>query len=94
MSDVVKFLNPFSSTSMKLANPIALLGGPDPVGNYINPKLPKIPGLPSAPTEDTAANAANQAADLARKRRGVLANIYAGSQDFKPQVAVKQLLGT
>lgn len=50
---------------------------------------------PSAPTEDTAANAANQASDLARKRRGVLANIYAGNnQDFKPQVAVKTLLGT
>lgn len=54
---------------------------------------PRLPSAPRAPSEDTAANAANQEADLARRRRGVLANIYAGGQDFKPQTAVKTLLG-
>lgn len=61
--------------------------------NALTPSNKGPPKPPSAPTEDTAANAANQASDLARKRRGVLANIYAGGQDFKPQVAVKTLLG-
>lgn len=54
---------------------------------------PKIPTPPKPPTQDTAANAANQQQDLLNKRRGVLANIYAGQQTQAPPAVQKVNLG-
>lgn len=55
---------------------------------------PKVPLAPQPATQDTAANAANQQSDLMRKRRGVLANIAAGSNATAPQVSAKSTLGS
>lgn len=65
------------------------LPGANTLGANQNPTAPPMP-----PTFDTAANAANQQEDLMRKRRGILANIYAGGSAPAPTVASKQLLGS
>ena len=50
--------------------------------------------VPHAPNQDNAANAAQQQADYLRKRRGILGNIFGGSQpNSTPVVSQKQLLG-
>lgn len=58
------------------------------------PELPPEPGAPPpAPTIDDAQIAASRS-DRLRRRRGMLANIYAGSSaSSTPSVAVKTLLG-
>lgn len=48
---------------------------------------PKPPAPPKPPTQDTAANAALQQQQQMLRRRGVLANIFAGGQAGTPQVA-------
>lgn len=55
---------------------------------------PKPPSPVQPPTQDTAANAANQAADMNAKRKGVLANIYAGQNATAPMVSAKTTLGS
>lgn len=47
------------------------------IGAASDPKIPKIPDTPAAPTIDTAQQERSQQ-DRLRRRRGVLANIYAG----------------
>jgi hypothetical protein len=47
------------------------------MGAASDPKLPDIPETPAAPTIDTAQQDRSQQ-DRLRRRRGVLANIYAG----------------
>ena len=54
---------------------------------------PKAPSPPPVPNSNDAANAAQQQADALRQRRGVLSNIYVGSQST-PAVSGKTTLGT
>lgn len=72
----------------KLARHVGL----DGLGGHGGPPTAGTP--PTPPTLDTAANAANQQDDLMRRRRGILANIYAGGSTPAPTVASKQLLGS
>ena len=51
------------------------------------------PGPPGPPNQNDAMNAAQSQADAMRMRRGLLANIYAGSQTSQP-VTGKTALGT
>jgi hypothetical protein len=51
------------------------------------------PGPPGPPNPNDAANAARSQTDAMRMRRGLLANIYAGSQSGQP-VTGKVALGT
>lgn len=44
-----------------------------------NPKLPELPNIPTPPTIDQAQQNRDQQ-DRLRRRRGVLANIYAGGK--------------
>lgn len=46
-------------------------------GNALGHK--DVTPMPGPPNQDVAANAAREQADLLRRRRGVLANIYAGA---------------
>jgi hypothetical protein len=55
------------------------------------PKTPPPP--PGVPNPNDAANAAQSQTDAMRLRRGMLANIYAGSQNQQP-VTGKTTLGT
>ena len=54
----------------------------------------RAPPLPGAPTADVAANDATQVQDDIRRRRGVLANIYAGQNPSDPTNVLKTQLGT
>lgn len=68
-----------------------VLGKPPAGRNYYG-EGPIAP--PGAPTQDAAANAAQSQTDLLRRRRGVMANIYAGGGAGAPPVASKSTLGT
>lgn len=57
------------------------------------PKQPAAPEIPSPPTTDDALKN-QQESDRIRKRRGVLANIFAGSNAAAPTVGTKTLLGS
>jgi len=56
-------------------------------------KPPSPPPAPKPPTQDTAANAALEQQKALMRRRGVLANIYAGGNAPTPQTTGKQMLG-
>lgn len=51
------------------------------------------PGPPQAPNVSTAANLAQQQDDLRNKQRGVLSNIFAGSNAPPPTTATGTVLG-
>ena len=53
---------------------------------------PKVPKIPGTPTIDDA-KAMRQESDRIGKRRGILANIFAGSQAAPATVGTKALLG-
>jgi hypothetical protein len=80
-----------------------LIGGAKTLGplGKIDPLTKKLvdavkptnpPGLPPIPNPSDAANASLQQTDLMRQRRGLLANIFAGSQAGQP-VTGKTALG-
>lgn len=54
---------------------------------------PKVPAPPGVPNPNDAANAARAQTDALRMRRGMLANIYAGSLNQAPTVGRTQLGG-
>jgi hypothetical protein len=54
---------------------------------------PKPPQAPKPPSQDTATNAALQQQQQLLRRRGVLANIYAGGAAPTPATASKTNLG-
>ena len=60
----------------------------------LSPSKSAAPPLPGAPTADVAANDATQVQDDIRRRRGVLANIYAGQNPSDPTNVLKTQLGT
>jgi hypothetical protein len=53
---------------------------------------PEIPEVPPVPTIDDA-KIQRQESDRIRKRRGVLANVFAGSGASAPMVGTKTLMG-
>jgi hypothetical protein len=75
------------------------IGRNDPLGKGIDRwaynvfKGPTPPPMPGVPNQNDAANAAQATTDAMRLRRGLLSNIYAGSQAGQP-VTGKTLLGT
>jgi hypothetical protein len=69
-----------------------LFGGKADLGyDLFKPKSP--PPVPGVPNPNDAANAAQAQTDAMRNRRGLLANIYAGSSNTAP-VTGKTQLGT
>jgi hypothetical protein len=84
-----------SSFLMGGAKTLGPLGKIDPLTkklvDAVKPTNP--PGLPPVPNPADAQNAALQQTDLMRQRRGMLANIYAGSQSAQP-VTGKTTLGS
>lgn len=79
----------------------------DPLGRYVNHKDPILRNVnqglglirnptippPGPPDQDTAANAAALTQDAARRRRGVMANVFAGGSAGAPSTASKSTLG-
>ncbi len=53
---------------------------------------PEVPEIPGTPTIDDA-QIQRQESDRIRKRRGVLANVFAGSSGAAPAVGTKSLMG-
>lgn len=107
-NDLVKILTPGQTTGRRLAegdsaNPKTAL---DPGAFFTQSKAQKdayqakvdaaLAAIPHAPNQDVAANAAQQQSDYMRRRRGVLANIFGGSQPNSAPVATgnKSSLGT
>lgn len=68
-----------------------VLGHPPAGRNYYG-EAPNAP--PTAPTTDTAANLQNQQDQLRNLQRGVLSNIFAGSNSPAPTTGSRQLLGS
>jgi hypothetical protein len=77
----------------KWADPASRLDGgkADLAWDVLKPKTPPPP--PGVPNPNDAANAAQSQTDAMRMRRGMLSNIYAGSQNQAPVVG-KSALGT
>jgi len=74
----------------------AFIGRTDPIakaglGALLKKEGP--PGPPGPPNPNDAANAAQAQTDQMRMRRGMLANIYAGSSNTAPVVGGKTQLG-
>ncbi|HUP06813.1 MAG TPA: hypothetical protein VMU47_06670 [Caldimonas sp.] len=61
------------------------------VGRQTGVIQPKTPEPPAPPNPNDAANAARAQSDEMRLRRGMLANIYAGSTNQTPAVGKTQL---
>ena len=82
-NEVRRALDPASVLGQNLQE-----GKPLTLGSSVNPwqlgqKTPP-PVFPGAPTADTAANSAQQTQDMMRRRRGVMANIFAGNNAAPP----------
>jgi hypothetical protein len=88
----MSFLTGIAKVAHK-ADPITLAFGDkaDPLYGMLKPKTPPTP--PGVPNPNDAANAAQSQTDAMRMRRGLLSNIYAGSQNQAPVVG-KSALGT
>jgi hypothetical protein len=65
----------------------------DPIGKWTVDQLKPTnpPGPPPVPSQNDALNAALTTTDQLRMRRGMLANIYAGSQSSQPLTGKTQL---
>lgn len=59
------------------------------LGSYTH----KAPQPEAPPTQDVAANASKQNQDLLRRRRSVMANIFAGNSASAPPTTSKSQLG-
>lgn len=88
IANVGRKLNKFDPVDRGVQN--FVLGKPQ-YGNSYGQGPPAPPGPPS---QDTAANAALQQNDVLRRRRGVMANIFAGGAAATPATSTKSTLGT
>jgi hypothetical protein len=87
----MSFLNGLSAFSHKAASATMPIIGKkyDLAWDALQPKTPPPP--PGVPNPNDAANAAQQTTDAMRMRRGLLANIYAGSTNQQPVSGKVQL---
>ena len=89
---LVSFIAPGTAHFVKKFDP---LGAPVNAAAYsLFGKGLNKPGPPGPPNPNDASNAAQQATDAMRVRRGLLANIYAGSGGGAPVVGRTQLGGS
>lgn len=87
MGGMIKPLRHFS----KKADPLYKLNAGAQIGESLAPDI-KTPDVPSPPTVDEAART-RQSTDRLRRRKGVLANIFAGGTAAAPSVGKSTLGG-
>jgi hypothetical protein len=86
------FSNSFAKATSWIDPAGAAIGRNTGIQGYLT-KKPGPPAPPQAPNVSTAANLTQQQDDLRNRQRGVLSNIFAGSNAPPPTTATSTVLG-